>query len=240
MKDIRTIVLTFFIGLLFCTCTDTAQRTNERPPINRTQHPPPPIDPTEQRKPSSPIEELVTSFEREVWSKPNMVISGMGSLADKTIADIGAGYGYFSFRLLKDAKKVLAIDIDPEAIAFIENLKKELPDSTRNRLETRICQPDDPNLRPGEADIVLLVNTYIYIENRIDYLKNLQKGMAPNGRILIIDFKKKNIPIPIAPSMNQRLSISDVESELESAGFIRIKTDDTSLDYQYTIMAQVP
>ncbi len=184
------------------------------------------------------LKDGILNFEREVWQKPNMIINRMGQLKNKTVADIGAGFGYFAFRLLDKAEKVIAIDIDTAAIEFMQSLQKRLPEDFQSRFEARLCPTDDPNLNYQEADMVIMVNTYIYINDRIEYLKKLQEGMAHEGNLVIIDFKKKDIPI--GPPAGSRIPLSEVEKELKIAGFKRIKTDDTSLEYQYILTAVRP
>ena len=185
------------------------------------------------------IENLFNDSEdrdRNIWQKPEMVISMLGNLNGKTVADIGAGSGYFAFRLTPRAEKVIGIDIDPGFISFLDSMKVRLPESYRNRFESRLAKPDDPMLGPGEADAVIIVNTYAYIDNRTQYLKTLYKGIAPRGRLLIVDFKKNDIPV--GPPDHFRITLNDVRRELVSAGFKIVQVDLESLDYQYVIIAE--
>ncbi|MCC6283490.1 MAG: class I SAM-dependent methyltransferase [Saprospiraceae bacterium] len=187
------------------------------------------------------FENLVADFEskdRGIWQKPNMVISLLGDLEGKTVADIGAGTGYFTFRMVPKAKKVIGIDIDQRFIDFMDSVKVRLDVRYRDRFETRLAKADDPLLRPEEADAVVLVNTYGYIKNRGQYLKTLWKGMAPGGRLLIIDFKKNNLPI--GPPDEFKVSLSQAERELLSSGFSIDRVDQDALDYQYIILAEKP
>ena len=68
----------------------------------------------------SDILEQVDDVGRIVWQKPEEVVRLLGDISDKTIADIGAGSGYFTFRFALKAKKVIAIDIDPTMIKLME------------------------------------------------------------------------------------------------------------------------
>jgi SAM-dependent methyltransferase len=178
------------------------------------------------------------SKERVIWQKPDLVINLLGNLQDKTIADIGAGTGYFAFRLIPKAKKVIAIDIDKQFINFMDSIKVRLSDAAQARFETRLTKPDNPRLQPKEADIVILVDTYGYISNRDKYLAHIKRGLKPGGDILIIDFKKENLPEDVSGSFT--ISLSTVVKELETAGFIIKKVDNTALDYQYIITASSP
>ena len=185
------------------------------------------------------LEELKESnIGRSSWQKPNLVIEKLGNIEGKTIADIGAGTGYFSFRLAFNGAKVIAIEIDPKMIELIETFDLNLPTDLHGKIETRLAKPDDPLLSPSEVDIVFIMNTIAYIENPSDYLARLKSGMKPNGTIMIVDFKTKNLDIN-APPMDERISPSIVLGILENAGFSKIVLDDSSLEYQYIITASL-
>ncbi|HOY07383.1 MAG TPA: class I SAM-dependent methyltransferase [Saprospiraceae bacterium] len=187
------------------------------------------------------FENLVADYEskdRGIWQKPNMVISLLGDLEGKTVADIGAGTGYFTFRMVPSAKKVIGIDIDQRFINFMDSVKVRLDDRYRDRFETRLAKPTDPLLKPEEVDAVVLVNTYGYIGNRVQYLKTLWKGITPGGRLLIIDFKKNNLPV--GPPDEYKVALSQVQRELLTSGFSIDKIDQAALDYQYIILAEKP
>jgi len=186
---------------------------------------------------NSPIEKVVNKIdeERMIWQKPKEIIQRLGDLENKVVADIGAGSGYFSFQLLSQAKKVIAIDIDPQAILFMDSVKQFLPQEFRSKFEARQVGPNSPELKDGEVDVAIIVNTIAYIENKINYLKILKKGISKNGKLLIIDFKKRNIPI--GPPSENKLALSELEQQLIQAGYKHVIADDQSLDYQYIVMA---
>jgi SAM-dependent methyltransferase len=177
---------------------------------------------------------------RGIWQKPNVVIKKLGELEGKVVADIGAGpYGYFTLRIAHQtpAKKIIALDIDPNAIKFIEGAKILLAENIRNRIETRLVLPNDPKLKTEEADVVLIVNTYTYIEDNMNYLKNLKNGIAKGGKIVIIDFKKRHTPV--GPPIRKRAALGEVEHDLIGAGYKKIDSDDKTLEYQYIVTAYV-
>jgi SAM-dependent methyltransferase len=190
---------------------------------------------------SASLQNLIRQYDppgRDVWQKPEVVIGKMGDLSNKTVADIGAGSGFFSRRLAQQAKHVIAVELDPRFIHFMDSIKRvELKPEYQSRFETRLGLPTDPKLKPGEADIVLVVNTYIYIQNRIEYLKNLLNVLPTGGKIIVVDFKKKRMPIKY-PKANIRMELYEVEDELDAAGFTNIQSDDCALDYQYIVMAE--
>lgn len=183
------------------------------------------------------FDQLVARFEdpaRAEWQKPDKVIASLEPLTGKTVADIGVGTGYFAFPIAKKAARVIAIDIDQRFLDYISQ-KKEAQKSAGN-IETRLTTPDSPGLSPGEADLVLIVDTIHHIENRTEYLRKLKQGLRDGGVLVIIDFKKHETPV--GPRLELRLSANEVRSELEAAGFKVTSADMETLPYQYVIKAQ--
>ncbi len=194
--------------------------------------------------PSLPTEgdfdELVETYEpkdRDVWQKPDVIFHVLGDVSKSTIADVGAGTGYFSIRLAPKAKKVLALEIDPRFIRYIDSVKvHELPAKDAEKLVTRLVEKNNPKLSVGEVDDVLIVNTFGYIQDKVSYLEKLKKGMKKGGRIIIVDYRKEN---SLKKGFAKYLvTFEEVEKMLKEAGFTRLLTDNYSLDYQYMIMAR--
>ena len=192
-----------------------------------------------ENSPDSEFTELVDAYEakeRQYWQKPKLVLNSLGDISDKTVADIGAGTGYFSLRFLPFAKKVIAIDIDPRMTNFMQIAKNDMDATFSKNLEVRLAESNDPKLEKNEADIIFLSNTYVYIDDRISYFNRLLENLATDGKLIIVDFKKKRIPVHENP--DERLPLYVVEQELLEAGYDVVKTDDQSLPYQYIIEAQ--
>ena len=183
-----------------------------------------------------PEASLFEDSNRDIWQKPDRVIGLLEPLAGKTVVDLGAASGYFSFRILPKAGKVIAIDIDQKYINFLQRKRAQLPTPLQEKFEVRLAKADDPLLSAGEADAILLVSTYVYIEDRVTYFKRLRHTLSTSGKIVIIEFKKKSIPN--GPPDDEKVSLSQVESELRAAGYNDIQTDDQTLDYQYIVTAR--
>lgn len=182
-----------------------------------------------------PTESDMDIHDRTVWQKPYEVIHRLGPLEYLTVADIGAGSGYFSFRFVREAARVIAIDIDPELIRLMDQEKQFYRPDLRRKFEARLAETDDPKLLDGEVDVVFIANTYPYLNNRPEYLRNLIPKLREGGRIMIVDFKRE--PTPIGPAQNNRLDQSAVEQELAHAGFRILVSDDQMLEYQYILIA---
>ncbi len=225
----RFCLLLLVLPLLFASCEEPLPAT---PPGNK------PVNNqliNEDGKPG--IDEVYENSNREVWQKPELVIDALGSLSGKTVADIGAGQGFFAARLAKTAERVVAIDINPTFIAYLEAVRDSLPAATRDRMEVRLADRNDPNLRDGETDVIMMVNTFMYIENQEDYLRLLKKKLKPGGQLLIVDFKRKRTPI--GPNAKLRLPLFELEDMLVAAGYRLERSDDRSLDYQYVVRASI-
>jgi 2-polyprenyl-3-methyl-5-hydroxy-6-metoxy-1,4-benzoquinol methylase len=214
------------VALLACTSLQAEPRaTAPESAANRFMH-------------QADFDTLVARFEdpsRAEWQKPEAVIENLGPLERKTVADIGAGTGYFAFPIAKKATNVIAIDIDQRFLDYIEHKKQK--QKIGANIETRLTAPDSPGLKTSEADVVLMVDTYHHIENRIAYLKKLKNTIRKGGVLVIVDFKKETPPPP-GPPAELRLAQEHVELELKSAGFTTISADRDLLPYQYVIKAQ--
>lgn len=185
----------------------------------------------------APFEELVAGFEspeRAAWQKPEEAIAALGDLSGKTVMDIGSGTGYFSFRLIEAGANVICADVDQRFLDHIAARKQEegIPDA---RMELRKVPYDSSLLQPAEADVVLIVDTYHHIENRRAYFAEVLAGLKPGGRLVVIDFFERDLPV--GPPVRMKLSSDAVIEELRLAGFEKFEVDDELLPYQYIIVA---
>lgn len=166
---------------------------------------------------------MLDNQEREAWQKPHEVIEALAPRPGEVIADIGAGTGYFARRFARHAGKVLAVDIEP---GLLEELRKSAPPN----LEIIHAAPDDPKLPPASADTIFFCNVLHHIDSRPAYYAKLARALKPGGRIVILDFYKK--PLPVGPPVTMKLSEKEIEEELRAAGFRKTK-EHAFLPYQY-------
>ncbi len=185
--------------------------------------------------PTETIEVDIEDTKRTEWQNPDLILDRIGDLENKSVADIGAGSGYFTFKIARRASKVIALDIDPKALDYIES-QKEIVGEWSNNIEVRLTPPDVPNLLEEEVDLVLIVNTYNYIPNKEVYFPRLLDGMKPGARLVIVDFKKGEIPI--GPADEYKVEASEIKSFLRKISFRKINIDEESLQYQYIITAE--
>ncbi|MEL7159597.1 MAG: class I SAM-dependent methyltransferase [Bacteroidota bacterium] len=194
--------------------------------------------------PASPVEDpdmyvdepIEKPIERQVWQKPGAVLEAMGDIREKVIADIGAGEGFFATRLAPYADRVIAIEISDSIVRQLETVRDlELPKDLRVRLEPRLAREDDPGLDKSEVDVILLVNTFMYIEDQVEYLRKLYPALRSDGRIVIVDWKRRNTGI--GPQKEQRVALGRLEDMLQTAGFHLVSSDDLTLEFQYIVVA---
>ena len=132
------------------------------------------------------------------------------------------------------ADKVIAIDIEPRFLNYIEDRKVELSNSSiADKIETRLIEPNEPALASEEVYAALIVNSVAYIDNRVAYLRKVLQGIQPEGRLVIVDYKLGDLPV--GPDEDLKIGIDELKKELEQAGFVIAKTDTASLQYQYIL-----
>ncbi len=183
------------------------------------------------------FEELVKSLERPdrwSWQKPEDVIKLIRPLKNKRVMDLGCGTGYFTFKLVDSGATVIAADIDDRFLTYVDSVRNARG-INKKQVQTRKLPADNPMLEKREVDIVLIVNTFHHLEDRVNYLRKVKSGLRQYGYVAIVDFYKKDLPI--GPPTSMKLSADDVVRELKMAGFSQFKTDDKTLPYQYIVFA---
>ncbi len=178
---------------------------------------------------------LETEKDRGSWQNPDLVIDKLGEISGKIVADIGSGTGYFTFPISKDAKRVLAIDIEQRYLDYIEDRKLELPIDQADVIETRLTVENEPNLHSDEVDAILMVNVYYYLNDKFAYMNIVNNALRNDGVLVLVDFKQGTLPV--GPS-GKKNSPGEVMKNLKSAGFLDIILDTASLQYQYIITAK--
>jgi SAM-dependent methyltransferase len=143
-----------------------------------------------QRQTSTPYTGDLSIFEtsgRDERLHINEVMDILAIGPGKNVADIGAGSGWFTVRAAKKVAgsgTVYAVDINPEAIEYIDNRIKS---EQIHNVKTILSKPDNPELPANSIDTVLLLKTYHEVANPVALLRNLRASLRPGARIGIID-----------------------------------------------------
>jgi arsenite methyltransferase len=129
----------------------------------------------------------------------------------------------FTRRFANHAGRVLAIDIDAKLLGKVKasGLKNVTP---------ILATADDPQLKPATVDTIFICDVWHHIENRPAYLKKLRNALKPGGRIVIIDFHKRELPVGPPPSM--KIDAAELVSEFAKAD-LTVHREHTFLPYQY-------
>lgn len=167
---------------------------------------------------------------RDRWQKPHEVIVALNLAPDATVADIGAGTGYFAARLALMVPKgrIYAADLEPDMVRYLgERARRE----GLGNLQPVQASPGSAEL-PEKVDRVLIVDTYHHIDDRIAYFKRLRDSLKPGGQVAIIDF---TLDSPVGPPKNTRIPAEQVGAEMKRAGYAQI-AQHGFLPYQYFLV----
>ncbi len=171
--------------------------------------------------------------ERDEYQKPHEVITALKLKEGEVVADIGAGSGYFTFRLARhvgDTGRVYAVDVSPEMIV---HLNRRIRDLQLKNVVSILAAPDDPLLADASVDRFFICDTWHHIEKRDHYLGLMKKMLKPGGEVVMVDFKKAETPV--GPPMEMRIDRADLVKEMEKNGF-RLDAERTFLPYQYFLV----
>lgn len=170
---------------------------------------------------------------RDAWQQPAKVIEALQLAPKMTVADIGAGTGYFAVRIAKDLFEghVIATDVEPDMIRYLQDR------ATRERLtniKPVLTPPDDPKLPDGAVDRILVVDVWHHLGDRVAYAKALARGLKPDGMIAIVDFK---LDATHGPPKQHRLAPEAIIADFTAAG-LTATVSPTALPEQYIIIAR--
>jgi ubiquinone/menaquinone biosynthesis C-methylase UbiE len=169
---------------------------------------------------------------RDAWQRPQRVIEFLKLHSGQTVADLGAGTGYFSVRLARAVGAtgtVLALDIEPNRIAHIARRAQQ---AGLSQVVAKLVPPDDPQLAPNSVDLILVVNTWHHLEARSRYLGRLQRALRSGGSLVIVDYREGELPV--GPPAAHKLTRRQLIDELTCAGWM-LQSELDELEYQYVL-----
>jgi ubiquinone/menaquinone biosynthesis C-methylase UbiE len=171
--------------------------------------------------------------QRDVYQKPHEVLTALAIKPGEVIADVGAGSGYFTFRLahhVGNKGKIYAVDVSPDMILHINRRIRELKVMNVSSI---LADPDDPLLAEASVNRFFFSNSWHHIENQTRYLSLIKKILKPGGEVIMIDFHKKELPV--GPPMQMKIARDDLVKQMEKNGF-EITKEHTFLPYQYFLV----
>jgi arsenite methyltransferase len=164
--------------------------------------------------------DLLERSNREDVQKSPEIMKALAIRTGERVADLGAGTGYFTFQLAEAVGPtgvVWALDTAPEMLEYLDfRVKARRAANVRLRKVER----DDPRLEPGSVDTILMVDMIHYVKDRTAYVKRLAPGLAPGGRIVVIDYIPKPVSErPWGPPPEQQFPREQLDREMAAAGF---------------------
>jgi ubiquinone/menaquinone biosynthesis C-methylase UbiE len=160
---------------------------------------------------------------RSYEEKPQNAIDNLDLKSTDIVADIGAGTGYFTFRIntLVSEGKVLAVDVQPEMLELINFVKNE---ENITNIETILGDIDNPNLPPSSVDIALLVDTYHEFEYPREMMLGIVEALKPGGRVILLEYRGEN-PMIMIKGLH-KMTEKQVKKEMEAVGLVWQDTKD--------------
>jgi SAM-dependent methyltransferase len=174
--------------------------------------------------------------DREKEEAPSKAIALMKLAPDAVIADIGAGSGYYSFRIAKTIPngRVMAVDIQPEMLAF---LKKRSAELGVENVVPQLGAIDDIKLPPASLDAALLVDAYHEFSKPAEMLASLVRALKPGGRVFLLEYRAEDPAVPIKPL--HKMTEAQAKLEFEAAG-LRFVSNSAELPWQHFLIFRKP
>jgi ubiquinone/menaquinone biosynthesis C-methylase UbiE len=186
------------------------------PAVAAQQHPPHGAPDHLEHRFDDP-ERYAKSFDdpaRDTWQMPARVIEALKLSPGASVADIGAGTGYFSVRLAKAVPRgiVYAVDVEP---SMLEHIRKRAADDRLMNIVAVLASGTSPKL-PKPVDLAIVVDTYHHLPSRPTYFRELKQSLAAGGRVAIVDFRKDS---PEGPPPEFRFEADQIIGEMKQAGY---------------------
>ena len=159
----------------------------------------------------------LTRPERESEEHPDEALDAIGIQRGSTVADIGAGVGYFTWRM--------SARVGAKGTVYGEDIQQQMLDMLTKNMATRhitnvravLGTPEDPKLPKDSVDLVLLVDVYHEFSEPEKMLDHIRDAMKPNGRIVFLEYRAEDPSVPIREE--HKMTVKQVRAEVEPEGF---------------------
>lgn len=153
---------------------------------------------------------------RQQEENTDLAISKMPLTTTSVVADIGAGTGYYTFRIAKKVPqgKVYAVDVQDEFIHFLNQKKKELG---QQNVQVIKGTEKSPNLPDASVDLAIMVDVYHELLFPHEVLQALHKALKPGGKLLLLEYRAEDPTIAIKEL--HKMSVVQADKELAANGF---------------------
>jgi ubiquinone/menaquinone biosynthesis C-methylase UbiE len=173
--------------------------------------------------------------EREREEKPDRLVELLGLKAGQSVADIGAGTGYISWRMARKVGsegKIYAVEIQREMLDLLErNMKQRDVTNVVSVLGTIT----DPKLPADSIDLVIMVDVYHEFSHPHEMMQNIVRALKPGGRVAFVEYRAEDPDVPI--KRVHKMSEAQVKKE---TAFLGLKWEKTisELPQQHLIIVQ--
>ena len=161
--------------------------------------------------------------EREREERTDLLIEALPLREDSVVADIGAGTGYFSFRMAKrvPAGRVLAVDIQQEMLDIIEARKAG---GAPANVETVLGDEKNPNLLNSSVDVILIVDAYHEFSYPYEMGVAMARALKPGGVLVLIEYRAEDPSVPI--KRLHKMTEEQTKREMTAVGLEWVRTED--------------
>jgi SAM-dependent methyltransferase len=175
--------------------------------------------------------------EREEEENPDLAMRLIRVQRGQTVADLGAGSGYYTRRLAKavgDTGRVYAVDIQQ---GMLDLLQANLAREKITNVVSVLGAPDDPRLPADSLDLVLMVDVYHEFGRPQTMLQRMKEALKTGGRLVLLEYRGEDPDVPIRPE--HKMTKAQVKLELEHEGFTQQRIYD-DLPWQHLFIFTKP
>jgi len=154
---------------------------------------------------------------RKKWQDPELLIDWLSLKGDETIADIGAGTGFFAipFAAMSPSIRVYAVDVSPE---MLQALKDNQQKAGLDNIHPILSSDDGIPVDDAKADIVLAADVFHELVGDKNIFEEIKRILKNDGRFIVVDWKKKRRAV-FGPPFRSRKTPEEVISILKDYGF---------------------
>jgi predicted methyltransferase len=163
--------------------------------------------------------------DREATEKPEHVLDVLAVKEGMSVADVGAGSGYFTVRIAKRVGpkgRVLATDLQPQ---MLDLLRTKVSQAQLSNVVPVLATETDAKLPKNELDLVLMVDVYHELPRPAATLAQVRASLRPGGRIALVEYRGEDPDVPIKPE--HKTTLVQIRRELEANGFVFQSTDES-------------
>ena len=155
--------------------------------------------------------------------KPGLLVDSMNLAPGDVVADLGAGTGYFTFRIAPRVPdgRVFAVDIQPEMLAIMRDSIETTGIDNVTPVRGTVT---DPQLPSDSIDVALMVDAYHEFSHPREMMLNLRDALVPGGRVYLVEYRKEDPSIPIKPL--HKMTEAQARKEMTAVGFEWVATED--------------